>query len=94
VVPRYLWGMYMVTVLAVGVLIGGLERFVMSGPTTAGSLETMLLGICGAVFGGIVARAYGGYPTPLHPAGIVASIAGAILVLFINRLISQPRRTS
>ena len=53
----------------------------------------MLLGVSGAVFGGIAARAYGWYETPLHPAGVVASIAGAIPVLFINRLLSQSRRT-
>ena len=85
--------MYIVTVLAVGLIIGGLEKFVLSGPTTVGSLETMFLGISGAVFGGVAARAYGWYETPFHPAGVVASIAGAILVLFINRLLSQSRRT-
>ena len=85
--------MYIVTVLAVGLLIGALDKFVMSGPTAGGSIETMFLGISGAVFGGIAARAYGWYQTPFHPAGVVASIAGAILVLFINRLISQSRRT-
>jgi uncharacterized membrane protein YeaQ/YmgE (transglycosylase-associated protein family) len=85
--------MYIVTVLAVGLLIGGLEKFVMAGPTTGGSIETMLLGISGAVFGGIAARAYGWYETPIHPAGVVASIVGAILVLFISRLLSQSRRT-
>ena len=85
--------MYLVTVLAVGVLIGGLEKFVLSGPTTGGSIETMLLGVWGAVFGGIAVCAYGWYETPLHLAGVVASIAGAILVLFINRLLSQSPRT-
>jgi uncharacterized membrane protein YeaQ/YmgE (transglycosylase-associated protein family) len=80
-------------VLAVGLLIGALEKAVLSGPTTGGGLETMLLGLSGAVLGGMAARAYGWYQTPLQPAGVVASIAGAMLILFINRLISQFRRT-
>ena len=85
--------MYLLTVLAVGVLVGGLERFVLPGPSSADGVETMLLGVSGAVLGGMCARAYGWYQTPLHPAGVVASMAGAFLVLFINRLISRARRT-
>jgi uncharacterized membrane protein YeaQ/YmgE (transglycosylase-associated protein family) len=86
--------MYIVTVLVVGLIIGALEKAVLSGATTGGSLETMLLGVSGAVLGGMAARAYGWYQTPIQPAGIVVSIAGAMLILFVNRLLSQSRRAS
>jgi uncharacterized membrane protein YeaQ/YmgE (transglycosylase-associated protein family) len=86
--------MYLVTVLVVGLIIGALEKAVLSGPTTGGGLETMLLGVSGAVLGGMAARAYGWFQTPIHPAGVVASIAGAMLILLVNRLLSQSRRTS
>jgi uncharacterized membrane protein YeaQ/YmgE (transglycosylase-associated protein family) len=84
--------MYIATVLLVGLVIGGLEKLLLSGPTTGSSFETMFLGIAGALLGGFAARAYGWFQTPLHPAGVVASIGGAMLILFISRLISQPRR--
>ena len=85
--------MYIVTVLAVGLLIGALEKFVMSGPTTGGSIETMFLGHFWGRVRGHCRPSLRLVPDPLYPAGVVASIAGAILVLFINRLIGQSRRT-
>jgi uncharacterized membrane protein YeaQ/YmgE (transglycosylase-associated protein family) len=85
--------MYIAIVVLVGLIMGGLEKLLLSGPTTGSGFETVFLGIAGALLGGFAARAYGWFQTPLHPAGVVASIGGAMLILFVSRLISQPRRT-
>ena len=46
---------------------------------------TGFLGIVGSFVGGFIARLFNRPPegTPVHPAGIVMSVIGALIVLFI-----------
>src|SRR6185437_14707910 len=48
-------------------------------------LMTGVLGIVGSFAGGFIARLFSKPPegTPIHPAGILMSIVGAVLVLFV-----------
>ncbi len=46
---------------------------------------TIILGIVGSIVGGLIARIFS-KPTdgaPFHPAGLILSIIGAIIILFI-----------
>jgi len=52
----------------------------------------MLLGIVGAILGGFAGRAMGMYG-PNESAGVFMSILGAIIVLFIYRLMIGRGRT-
>ncbi len=57
----------------------------MPGAQHMGLIMTMLLGIVGAVVGGLIAHLFS-KPEPgstFHPAGFIMSIIGAIVVLFI-----------
>jgi uncharacterized membrane protein YeaQ/YmgE (transglycosylase-associated protein family) len=50
-----------------------------------GFIATTLLGIAGSIVGGLIARLFS-KPTPgqvVHPAGLILSIIGAILTLWI-----------
>ena len=50
-----------------------------------GLLATILLGIVGSIVGGLIARIFS-KPTdgsPFHPAGLILSIIGAIIILFV-----------
>ena len=48
-------------------------------------LWTTLLGIVGSIIGGLIARLFSkpAEGSPFHPAGLILSIIGALIVLFI-----------
>lgn len=73
-----------------GLVIGALAKLFMPGRDPGGILVTMLLGIAGAVVGGIVGRALGFYE-PGQPAGWLMSILGALLLLFAWRQLAVRR---
>jgi uncharacterized membrane protein YeaQ/YmgE (transglycosylase-associated protein family) len=68
----------------IGLLAGALAKWIMPGPDKGGWVMTMLLGIVGAVIAGFLGRAVGWYE-PGEGAGLIASVLGALLVLFIYR---------
>ncbi len=75
-----------------GLIVGVIAKFVMPGRDPGGIIVTMLLGIVGAVLGGYLGRALGMYG-PDETAGVFMSIIGAVVVLFIYRLLVGRRRT-
>ena len=74
--------------LIIGLIAGALARLIMPGRDPMGILGTMLLGIVGSIVGGLVSWALWGAQTQGIPrAGILLSILGAILVLWIWRMV-------
>ena len=68
-----------------GLIVGALAKLLMPGKDPGGIIVTMLLGIVGALLGGFAGRAMGLYGQN-ESAGIFMSILGAIVILFIYRL--------
>jgi len=68
--------------LIVGGIIGALARFVMPGEQKMGWILTILLGIGGSVLAGFIGGALGWYQ-PGQGAGWIASVLGAVLLLFV-----------
>jgi uncharacterized membrane protein YeaQ/YmgE (transglycosylase-associated protein family) len=68
--------------IIVGLVVGALARFVMPGEQKMGWIMTILLGVAGSVVAGVIGRALGWYQ-PDQAAGWIASVVGAVLVLFI-----------
>jgi uncharacterized membrane protein YeaQ/YmgE (transglycosylase-associated protein family) len=68
-----------------GLIVGALAKLVMPGRDPGGIIVTMALGIVGALLGGWVGRAVGWYG-PNDAAGFIMSIFGAILLLFVYRM--------
>ena len=68
--------------ILVGLIVGALARFVMPGEQKMGWIMTILLGIAGSVVAGVIGRGLGWYE-PGQPVGWIASVVGAVLVLFI-----------
>jgi uncharacterized membrane protein YeaQ/YmgE (transglycosylase-associated protein family) len=83
--------MTILTWLVSGLIIGAIAKLLMPGDDPGGIIVTMLLGIAGALVGGWVGQAVGWYQ-PGEPAGWIASIVGAILLLAIYRMIVGRRR--
>ena len=71
--------------IIVGFIIGLIARFIMPGANHMGFLETSLVGIVGSVVGGFIARLFSKPKEgqPIHPAGLIMSVIGALVVLFI-----------
>ena len=67
-----------------GLIVGVIAKVLMPGRDPGGFIVTVLLGIAGAVLGGLVGRALGFYG-PNEAAGFVMSILGAILLLILYR---------
>jgi len=73
--------------LIIGLIAGALARLIMPGRDPMGIIMTMILGIVGSFVGGLVSWAiWGSDNGRFQPAGIVLSILGAILVLWIWRM--------
>jgi uncharacterized membrane protein YeaQ/YmgE (transglycosylase-associated protein family) len=74
--------MGLVWTIIVGFLVGLIARAVMPGRQGMGIIATTLVGIGGALLAGYVGQALG-YYTLGEPVGFVASVVGALVVLFI-----------
>ena len=70
----------------IGLIVGALAKFIMPGKDPGGIWITMALGIVGSIVATWIGRAIGWYSEG-QSAGFLMSIAGAILLLYIYRLI-------
>jgi len=73
--------------LIIGLIAGALARLIMPGKDPMGILATMVLGIIGSIIGGFVASLLWRTDSGFHPGGLILSLLGAILVLWIWRII-------
>ena len=68
--------------ILVGLIVGALARFLLPGEQKMGWILTCLLGIAGSFIAGFVGQSLGWYAIG-EPAGWIASVVGAIVLLFI-----------
>jgi uncharacterized membrane protein YeaQ/YmgE (transglycosylase-associated protein family) len=76
--------------LLFGLLVGAIAKFLMPGNDPGGWIVTILLGIAGSFVGGFLAQSLLGKNE--QTAGWIGSIIGAMLLLFVYRLIVGRRR--
>jgi uncharacterized membrane protein YeaQ/YmgE (transglycosylase-associated protein family) len=69
-----------------GLIVGVVAKFLMPGRDPGGFVVTAILGIVGALLGGYLGRAMGWYREG-EPAGFIVAVIGAIIVLFLYRLL-------
>jgi len=74
--------------LLVGLVVGLLARAIKPGDDSMGWLMTIVLGIAGSLIAGHAGRAMGWYQ-PGEPAGWIASVVGAIVLLLIYGMIRK-----
>ena len=67
-----------------GLIVGFIAKLLMPGRDPGGFIITMLLGIAGAVIGGMLGRALGWYG-PNEGAGFLMSLLGSVLLLLLYR---------
>ena len=76
---------HLLWMLIVGLVVGAIARWLMPGVENMGWLVTAILGIGGSFVGGFIARLFS-KPADgaiVHPAGIVLSVIGAMILLFV-----------
>ena len=74
-----------------GLVVGIIAKLLMPGRDPGGFIITTLLGIVGAVIGGFLGRSLGLYG-PGEPAGFLMATLGAVVLLFIYRMMRRPAR--
>ena len=72
--------------LIIGLVVGAVAKFLMPGKDPGGIWITMIIGIAGSIIATYIGQAIGCYRAG-QGAGFIMSVAGAILLLFIYRLI-------
>lgn len=75
----------MLYTLLIGLIIGAIAKFFMPGKDPGGWIITILLGIAGSFVANFIGKALGWYAEG-EPAGFIASVLGAMLLLFLYRM--------
>lgn len=76
----------MLWALLIGLIVGAIAKFLMPGKDPGGIIITMLLGVAGAMLAGWIGSRMGNY-APGEAPGLIASVIGAMLILFCYRMI-------
>jgi uncharacterized membrane protein YeaQ/YmgE (transglycosylase-associated protein family) len=79
------------TWIVIGGLAGIIAKAIMPGKDPGGCIVTILLGIGGAVLAGFIGRALGWYDADDTGAGFIAAVIGALIILFIYRMVAGRR---
>jgi uncharacterized membrane protein YeaQ/YmgE (transglycosylase-associated protein family) len=69
-----------------GLVVGAIAKLVMPGRDPGGIIVTMLIGIVGALLGGWIGQAVGWYG-PQDGAGFLMSLLGAVILLWLYRVL-------
>ncbi len=77
--------MDIIVTIIVGFIVGVIAKFLMPGQDGGGFILTTILGVAGAFVGNFVARALG----MTGAVGWIGSILGAMLILFVFRLVKK-----
>ncbi len=85
-----LW--FILVLLVVGLIAGGLARLLVPGPDPMGLIGTWLLGVAGSFVGGFLGYVLFGHDFDdgaVQTSGLIGSVLGAIVVLLIYRLANR-----
>lgn len=78
--------MTFIWMLLIGLVVGAIAKFLTPGRDPSGCLVTMVLGVVGSMLAGFIGRSAGWYAEG-EPVGFIASVAGAVLILLVFRMI-------
>jgi uncharacterized membrane protein YeaQ/YmgE (transglycosylase-associated protein family) len=76
--------LHIIWYIIIGFIAGALAKFIMHAHMSV--IMTTILGIVGSIVGGLLARLFS-RPAPgasFHPAGLILSVIGALIVLFVS----------
>lgn len=76
--------------LIIGLVVGAIAKWVMPGRQGGGIIVTIILGIVGAFVATWIGQAVGWYQAG-QVAGFIASIIGALIILWIYGMVTRKR---
>ena len=77
-----------------GLIVGAIARFLVPGRQEMGLLMTMVMGIVGAILGGLVSYAISGQQAPLeYWPGYLLAILGAVVVVWAYSSMGRRHQT-
>lgn len=83
--------MYIVRMLIVGLIVGALASWLYAGDQHLGWIGMIVIGIAGSFIGGylgdLISKPAPDASRALHPASFLMSIVGALVLIFILRLV-------
>ncbi len=82
--------MSIIWTILIGFVVGIVAKFLMPGRDPAGFIITVLIGIVGSVVATYLGRGLGFYQVG-ESAGFIAAVLGAIILLFIYRMVTGKR---
>ncbi len=74
--------------ILIGLIIGIVAKFLMPGRDPGGFIITVLIGIAGSIVATFIGQSLGWYPAG-GGAGFIMSVLGAMLLLFLYRMIAS-----
>jgi uncharacterized membrane protein YeaQ/YmgE (transglycosylase-associated protein family) len=74
--------------ILIGLVVGALAKFLMPGKDPGGILVTIIIGIAGSIGATFLGQAIGWYKQG-QSAGFMMSVLGAVLILWIYRLVKR-----
>ena len=85
--------MSIISTIILGLIVGVLARALLPGDQKMGWILTCVLGVAGSVGAGLLGQAMGWYQ-PGEPAGWIASVVTAIVLLFVVSKVRSSSTTS
>jgi uncharacterized membrane protein YeaQ/YmgE (transglycosylase-associated protein family) len=79
--------MSIIWTILIGFIVGIVAKFLMPGRDPAGFIITVIIGIVGSVIATYLGRFMGFYQMG-ESAGFIAAVLGAIILLFLYRLVT------
>ena len=77
--------------LFIGLIVGFIARAIKPGDDKLGWIMTAVLGVAGSFLAGYAGKAFGFYQTG-QVAGFMASVVGAVVLLFVYALVKSKAR--
>ena len=77
--------------LFIGLIVGFIARAIKPGDDKLGWIMTAILGVAGSFLAGYAGKAFGFYQAG-QVAGFIASVVGAIVLLFVYALVKSKAR--
>lgn len=79
--------MSIIWTILIGFVVGIVAKFLMPGRDPAGFFITAIIGVVGSIIATYLGRFMGLYQ-PGESAGFIAAVIGAIILLFLYRMVS------
>jgi uncharacterized membrane protein YeaQ/YmgE (transglycosylase-associated protein family) len=78
--------LHLIKMLVIGFIVGVIARYIYPGPVPMTLLMSTVLGIAGSLIAGLLGKML--HPSsaePMHPAGFIYSIVGALILIYVAR---------